>query len=130
MSSYWYSTNGLVHRRLSIRHLNTLDQAFEKHARVQIFDDELFGRDIPAIANPYQGTMTAGEIHYGLYRQPPMWRMSDSSLNTLILMDMSTVGDDKKDDTHKTTTSKYTKFIQKRKLLLLEESCIYCCTIS
>jgi hypothetical protein len=87
MTSYWYSTNGMSQRRLSNRHLSILDQAFERHARIQIFDDDVFGQNITAIANPYQGTMTAGDLHFGLYRQPPMWRMSDTSLDTLILMD-------------------------------------------
>lgn len=72
--SYWYSTNGLDRRRLSNRYLAILDQAFTEHARIQIVDDELFGQDVLAMANPYQGTMTAGDIHYGLYRQPPLWR--------------------------------------------------------
>jgi hypothetical protein len=89
MASYWYSTNGMSQRRLSNRHLSILDQAFERHARIQIFDDEVFGQNVAAIANPYQGTMTAGDLHFGLYRQPPMWRMSDTSLDTLILMDES-----------------------------------------
>jgi hypothetical protein len=87
MTSYWYSTNGMSQRRLSNRHLSILDQAFERHARIQLYDDEVFGQNIAAIANPYQGTMTAGDLHFGLYRQPPMWRMSDTSLDTLILMD-------------------------------------------
>ncbi|KAI9352423.1 hypothetical protein BD770DRAFT_393423 [Pilaira anomala] len=86
-SSYWYSRNGLDQRRLSHRHLSILDQAFERHARIQLFDDEVFGQNVIAIANPYQGTLTAGDLHFGLYRQPPMWRMSDTSLDTLILMD-------------------------------------------
>lgn len=90
MTSYWYSTNGMNQRRLSIRHLSILDQAFERHTRIQIFDDEVFGQNVAAIANPYQGTMTAGDLHFGLYRQPPMWRMSDTSLDTLILMESNT----------------------------------------
>ncbi|KAF7725523.1 hypothetical protein EC973_009553 [Apophysomyces ossiformis] len=87
MATYWYSTNGMDQRRLSNRHLAVLDQAFERRTRVQIFDDDAFGRNVPAIANPYQGTMTAGDIHFGLYRHPSLWQMSEDSLDTLILMD-------------------------------------------
>lgn len=35
--------------------------------------------------------MTAGDLHFGLYRQPPMWRMSDTSLDTLILIDTTEI---------------------------------------
>lgn len=94
MASYWYSTNGMSQRRLSSRHLSILDQAFERHARIQLYDDEVFGQNIAAMANPYQGTMTAGDLHFGLYRQPPMWRMSDTSLDTLILMDSHSENDE------------------------------------
>ncbi|KAG2207494.1 hypothetical protein INT47_004242 [Mucor saturninus] len=94
MTSYWYSTNGMNQRRLSNRHLSILDQAFERHARIQLYDDEVFGLNIAAMANPYQGTMTAGDLHFGLYRQPPMWRMSDTSLDTLILMDSHSENDE------------------------------------
>ncbi|KAI8644687.1 hypothetical protein BD408DRAFT_441467 [Parasitella parasitica] len=66
MASFWYSTNGMDQRRLSSRHLPTLDQAFERRARIQIFDDEVFGQNVAAVANPYQGTMTAGDLHFGL----------------------------------------------------------------
>jgi hypothetical protein len=137
MTCYWYSTNGMSQRRLSSRHLSILDQAFERHARIQIFDDEIFGHNVPAIANPYQGTMTAGDLHFGLYRQPPMWRMSDTSLDTLILMDV----DDSKINRHSTgqpenntDTIKYSKFMQNQRKRIVqqgsvEEHCI-CCRIS
>lgn len=104
MTSYWYSTNGMSQRRLSLRYLSILDQAFERHARIQLFDDDAFGHNVPAIANPYQGTMTAGDLHYGLYRQPPMWCMSDTSLDTLILMDGDTQFDEALDSLNTTTT--------------------------
>jgi hypothetical protein len=123
MSEYWYSTNGLIQRRLSSRHLHALDQAFESHARIQLLDEDLFGPNVVAIANPYQGTMTASDIHYGLYRQPPMWRMSNSTLDGFILMDIK----DRLDDgEYNNSSTKYTKFIQKK---VLEETCI-CCVIS
>lgn len=103
-TSYWYSTNGMSQRRLSLRYLSILDQAFERHARIQLFDDDAFGHNVPAIANPYQGTMTAGDLHYGLYRQPPMWCMSDTSLDTLILMDSDTQFDEALDSLNTHTT--------------------------
>ena len=105
MCSYWYSTNGMNQRRLSIRHLSILDQAFERHARIQLFDDEAFGQNVPAIANPYQGTMTAGDLHFGLYRKPPMWRMSDTSLDTLILMDSDSQLDEALNNINMSTSS-------------------------
>lgn len=37
--------------------------------------------------NPYQSDMTAGGLHFGPYRQPPMWHMSNIGLNTIILID-------------------------------------------
>ncbi|KAI9495532.1 hypothetical protein BDB00DRAFT_786332 [Zychaea mexicana] len=87
MASYWYSTDGMDHKRLSTRHLELLDRAFERRARVEIRDDQAFGI-VPAIADPFLGTMTSGDIHYGLYRNPSL-RQSESncSLDTLILVD-------------------------------------------
>ncbi|OAD05674.1 hypothetical protein MUCCIDRAFT_106233 [Mucor lusitanicus CBS 277.49] len=127
-------------RRLSIRHLPLMDQAFERHARIQILDDELFGQNVPAIANPYQGTMTAGDLHFGLYRQPPMWRMSDTSLDTLILIDPAEMiskasrfsnGNelDEQSISSSSGKAKY-RFMQQRKLpVAVEDNCI-CCVIS
>lgn len=145
MTSYWYSTNGMSQRRLSNRHLSILDQAFERHARIQIFDEELFGHNVSALANPYQGTMTAGGLHFGLYRQPPMWQMSDTSLDTLILMDIddSSVkinrhsnGQPENDTINDASAMNYKKFMQdQRKRIVqqqgnpVEEHCI-CCRIS
>lgn len=87
MVTYWYSTNGVDRKRLSNRHLALLDQAYEHRARVQIHDDEVFGHNIAAVANPYMGTMTAGEIHYGLYRYPSLMQTSEASLDTQLLLD-------------------------------------------
>ncbi|CAO0802976.1 unnamed protein product [Mucor circinelloides] len=138
MASYWYSTNGMDQRRLSSRHLPILDQAFERHARIQIFDDELFGQDVPAIANPYQGTMTAGDLHFGLYRQPPMWRMSDTSLDTLILIDPTEMisktsrlsnGNDMDEQSIISNNKRKYRFIQRRPAVAVEDNCI-CCVIS
>ncbi|KAI8881898.1 hypothetical protein K501DRAFT_286135, partial [Backusella circina FSU 941] len=133
MSTYWYSTNGMSQRRLSHRNVALLDRAFERHDRIQIFDDEVFGVNVPAIANPYQGTMTAGDLHFGLYRQPPMWRISDTSLDTLILMDFTTVSPDDDDDENKASdknNSNYYKFIQRKRISsqVEDENCI-CCRI-
>jgi hypothetical protein len=131
-------------RRLSSRHLSILDQAFERHARIQIFDDEVFGHNVPAIANPYQGTMTAGDLHFGLYRQPPMWRISDTSLDTLILMDMDdssakmnrhSNGQPETNTVNDASSIKYNKFMQNQRKRIVqqgnsvEEHCI-CCRIS
>ncbi|KAI8144517.1 hypothetical protein BJV82DRAFT_70358 [Fennellomyces sp. T-0311] len=87
MASYWYSTDGMDHKRLSTRHLDILDRAFERRTRVEIYDDQAFG-NVAAVADPFLGTMTAGDIHYGLYRNPSL-RQSESncSLDTLILVD-------------------------------------------
>ncbi|KAI7898490.1 uncharacterized protein BX663DRAFT_524943 [Cokeromyces recurvatus] len=132
MTSYWYSTNGLSHRRLSNSHLTVLDQAYEQHARIQIYDDEMFGENVIAIANPYQGTMTAGDLHFGLYRQPPMWHMSNMSLDTLIFMDTEALNSGHKEENNAAIQSdgkpKYNFMIQK-KMVSLEENCI-CCIIS
>ncbi|SAM05457.1 hypothetical protein [Absidia glauca] len=77
---YWYSTNGMDQKRLANRHVAALDDAFERQARVTIYDDEAFGNR-SAIASPHLGTMTSGDIHYGLYRQPSLWQ--DSSKTSL-----------------------------------------------
>ncbi|GAN05626.1 hypothetical protein MAM1_0097c05098 [Mucor ambiguus] len=138
MASYWYSTNGMDQRRLSSRHLPVLDQAFERHARIQIFDDELFGLNVPAIANPYQGTMTAGDLHFGLYRQPPMWRMSDTSLDTLILIDPTEMisktsrlsnGNELDEQSIISNDRKKYRFMQRKPPVAVEDNCI-CCVIS
>ncbi|KAI8364674.1 uncharacterized protein BYT42DRAFT_165231 [Radiomyces spectabilis] len=105
--SYWYSTDGMDKRRLSTRHLPALDQAFERRTRVEIYDDEAFGNHV-AIANPYQGTMTAGDIHYGLYRHPTLWRISDASLDTSMLIDSSTAI--MSADTHPSDSSPRSRF--------------------
>ena len=87
MASYWYSTDGMDHKRLSNRHLEILDHAYERRARVEISDDQAFS-NVAAIADPFLGTMTAGDIHYGLYRNPSLRKSeSNCSLNTLILFD-------------------------------------------
>ncbi|CAO3613878.1 unnamed protein product [Cunninghamella blakesleeana] len=89
MSSYWYSTNGMDQRKLSNKHMELLDDAFERRTRVQLYDEEALGHSIPAIANPYQGTMSAGDIHYGLYRYPSLWQMENDDyydLDTSLLM--------------------------------------------
>lgn len=90
MASYWYSTDGMDRKHLPNRHLDVLDRAYERRARVEIYDEQVFGPNVPAIADPYLGTMTAGDIHYGLYRHPSL-RTSDTSLDTLIFAD-STIG--------------------------------------
>ncbi|KAI8099838.1 uncharacterized protein BX664DRAFT_322235, partial [Halteromyces radiatus] len=82
---YWYSTNGVDRKRLADRHVTALDQAFERQTRVQIYDDEAFG-NLPAIASPHLGTMTSGDIHYGLYRQPSLWESNDSNMDSMMLM--------------------------------------------
>ncbi|KAG2219560.1 hypothetical protein INT45_013219 [Circinella minor] len=90
MASYWYSTDGMDHKRLSSRHLEILDRAYERRTRVEISDDQAFG-NMAAIADPFLGTMTAGDIHYGLYRNPSLRKSeSNCSLNTLILVDSTT----------------------------------------
>lgn len=88
-ATYWYSTNGMDHKRLSNRHTRLLDEAYERRIRVEIYDIEAFGPSVVAVANPFAGTMTAGDIHYGLYRNPSLalHDASSSSLDTLILLD-------------------------------------------
>ncbi|KAI7868060.1 hypothetical protein BDF14DRAFT_589270 [Spinellus fusiger] len=86
MAAYWYSTDGTDQRRLSGRHLSMLDEAFEHQKRVELYDSEAFGPNIIATACPHLGTMTAGLIHFGLYRQPSLWSSCDGSLDTLVLM--------------------------------------------
>ncbi|KAL9558380.1 hypothetical protein PS6_001347 [Mucor atramentarius] len=125
MASYWYSTNGMDQRRLSSRHLPILDQAFERHARIQIFDDELFGQDVPAIANPYQGTMTAGDLHFGLYRQPPMWHPTEMISKTSRLSN----GNDMDEQSIISNDKRKYRFIQRRSPVAVEDNCI-CCVIS
>lgn len=147
---YWYSTNGMVQRRLPNRHFTMLDQAFERRARIQIYDDEIFGANVSALANPYQGTMTAGDLHFGLYRHPPIWRMSDVSLDTLTFIGDSTITDstngirhnshgnmihDKEDTTDTATDDnnrnlKLKTIQRKRFMATVEEDCIGCCRIS
>lgn len=88
-TTYWYSTDGANHQRLANRHTSLLDQAFDKRKRIQLHDTAMFG-NVVAVANPYAGTMTAGNIHYGLYRHPSLWQdptgISDD-LDTLVLID-------------------------------------------
>ncbi|KAI8048332.1 uncharacterized protein B0P05DRAFT_564498 [Gilbertella persicaria] len=132
MTSYWYSTNGMKQCRLSNRYLSVLDQAYERRSRIQIADEELFGKTMSAIANPYQGTMTAEEFHFGLYRQPPIWRMSSISLDTLTFMDCAS-SKAMNDNSHleEESNSSNDKLLQRKKLALnnVEEKYI-CCTIS
>lgn len=143
---YWYSTNGMAQHRLPSRHFAVLDQAFERHTRIQIYDDEIFGANVPALANPYQGTMTAGDLHFGLYRHPPIWRMSDVSLDTLTFIGDSNFTDEDKStrrDSHgnmiqdkemaanDSTDTKNLKYRTKqRRRIMIEEDCINCCVIS
>lgn len=87
MATYWYSTNGMHHKRLSNRHTSLLDQAFDRRIRVQIYDVEAFGPSVVAVANPFAGTMIAGDIHYGLYRHPSLALTDTISLDTLELTD-------------------------------------------
>lgn len=89
MASYWYSTDGMDHKRLSSRHLDMLDNAYKNRTRIKIFDDYAFGPEVAAIADPYLGTMTAGEIHFGLYRNPSLRVSGDGmdDLDNLILLD-------------------------------------------
>ncbi|KAI9491910.1 hypothetical protein BDB00DRAFT_873937 [Zychaea mexicana] len=85
---YWYSTNGMVHKRLSNRHTALLDQAFDRRIRVKIYDIDAFGPSAVAVANPVAGTMTAGDIHYGLYRHPSLvLNNSSAAIDSLIFMD-------------------------------------------
>lgn len=81
------------HKRLSSRHLDMLDNAYKNRTRIKIFDDYAFGPEVAAIADPYLGTMTAGEIHFGLYRNPTLRVSGDGmdDLDNLILLD-STAG--------------------------------------
>ncbi|ORY90031.1 hypothetical protein BCR43DRAFT_499898 [Syncephalastrum racemosum] len=88
MASYWYSTDGMDHKRLSNRHLAVLDRAFERRMRVDIRDKSAFG-DLPAVADPYLGTMTSGDIHYGLYRNPSLRTSEMDALDNLVLVDSS-----------------------------------------
>ena len=89
MASYWYSTDGMDHKRLSNRHLDMLDDAYKNRTRIKIFDDYAFGPEVAATADPYLGTMTAGEIHFGLYRNPSLRVSGDGmdDLDNLILLD-------------------------------------------
>ncbi|CDS13671.1 hypothetical protein LRAMOSA05845 [Lichtheimia ramosa] len=93
MASYWYSTDGMDQKRLSDRHLELLDKAFEGKKRVEIHDQQAFG-NTAAIADPFLGTMTAGDIHYGLYRNPTLRVMmdeDDTSINSLAMLDSTTL---------------------------------------
>ncbi|KAI8340550.1 hypothetical protein BC941DRAFT_417547 [Chlamydoabsidia padenii] len=82
---YWYSTNGMDRKRLADRHVLALDEAFDRQARVEIFDDEAF-KHKSAVASPHLGTMTSGDIHYGLYRQPSLWESNEASLDNIDLV--------------------------------------------
>ncbi|KAI7883362.1 hypothetical protein K492DRAFT_192748 [Lichtheimia hyalospora FSU 10163] len=93
MASYWYSTDGMDHKRLSDRHLELLDKAFEGKKRVEIHDQQAFG-NTAAIADPFLGTMTAANIHYGLYRNPTLRVMmddDDTSMDSLMMLDSTTL---------------------------------------
>jgi hypothetical protein len=84
-TTYWYSTNGMDRKRLADRHVTALDEAFDQQARVEIFDDEAF-RNKSAIASPHLGTMTSGDIHYGLYREPSLWEQNEANLDNINLV--------------------------------------------
>lgn len=86
-ASYWYSTSGRIHLRISSTHLDSLDEAFKQHTRIQIVDEQLFGPDTTINAFPSQGTMTAGDLHYGLYRQPPLWQQDDTTSLDMFLLE-------------------------------------------
>ncbi|KAI8065577.1 hypothetical protein BC940DRAFT_303740 [Gongronella butleri] len=85
-TTYWYSTDGLDRKRLSDRHVPFLDEAFLQQKRVEIYDPDAFG-DTVALACPHLGTMTAGDIHYGLYRQPSLWQPEDDGLDCMLFDD-------------------------------------------
>ena len=85
---YWYTTNGMVHKQLSNHHTALLDQAFDRRIPVQIYDIDAFRPSAVAVANPVTGTMTAGDIHYGLYRHPSLvLNNSSAAMDSLIFMD-------------------------------------------
>ncbi|KAG2218829.1 hypothetical protein INT45_007596 [Circinella minor] len=86
---YWYTANGMIHKRLSNNHTPLLDQAFECRIRVQVYDNDIFGPNTIAVANPAAGTMTVGDLHYGLYRHPFLVfdHSSATTMDSLILMD-------------------------------------------
>ncbi|KAI8333981.1 hypothetical protein BC941DRAFT_433520 [Chlamydoabsidia padenii] len=134
-TTYWYSTNGMDHKRLANRHVAALDEAFERQTRVTIYDDEAFGNR-SAIASPHLGTMTSGDIHYGLYRQPSLWQdNSKASLDSGMLvlgwgseMDTLDSGRDAESASHsKRTPSNYrnSTSLRKRQQLrdVLDGSC-------
>ncbi|CAO3644669.1 unnamed protein product [Cunninghamella echinulata] len=160
MTSYWYSTNGMDQRKLSNKHMQLLDEAFERRTRVQIYDEEALGHSIPAIANPYQGTMSAGDIHYGLYRYPSLWQMDEEDgydLDTSLLMNINMSLSTSSTSLTSSTTTKnnnnnntknrfqqhqhklfsYSKqsshhhpYSQRRKSSSLQDDPCYCCIIS
>lgn len=72
-------------KRLADRHVSALDEAFDQQTRVEIFDDEAF-RNKSAIASPHLGTMTSGDIHYGLYREPSLWEQNEANLDNINLV--------------------------------------------
>ncbi|KAI7851416.1 hypothetical protein BDC45DRAFT_515719 [Circinella umbellata] len=85
---YWYTANGMIHKRLSNNHTTLLDQAFERRIRVQVYDNDVFGPHAVAVANPAAGTITVGDLHYGLYRHPFLvFNNSSATMDSLILMD-------------------------------------------
>ncbi|KAF1805986.1 hypothetical protein FB192DRAFT_1275474 [Mucor lusitanicus] len=82
--------------------------------------------------------MTAGDLHFGLYRQPPMWRMSDTSLDTLILMDPTEMisktsrlssGNELDEQSIMGGDRKKYRFMQRKPPVAVEDNCI-CCVIS
>ncbi|KAI9480274.1 MAG: hypothetical protein EXX96DRAFT_480636 [Benjaminiella poitrasii] len=75
--------------------------------------------------------MTAGDLHFGLYRQPPIWRMSEMTLDTLIFMDTEALN--KQETTQSSNTDEHSKNARYNKLIRNNEkeddSCL-CCVIS
>ncbi|KAI9251192.1 hypothetical protein BY458DRAFT_444441 [Sporodiniella umbellata] len=86
--------------------------------------------------------MTAGNLHFGLYRNPPVWRISDVSLDTLTFLDESMFTDEvsethnkeatkTKEDGTKNDQKRKTKILQRKRLMTeSEENHICCCRIS
>ncbi|KAI8143030.1 hypothetical protein BJV82DRAFT_613190 [Fennellomyces sp. T-0311] len=139
-AAYWYTTNGMVHKRLSSRHTVLLDQAFDRRIRVQIYDIDAFGPTAVAVANPVAGTMTAGDLHYGLYRHPSLLlNNSSAAMDSLILMDTDMLQESSHESFRDGSTldifspSEYHRFSsqsgRRRSTTHLENQCICCCAI-
>ncbi|KAI9254498.1 hypothetical protein BDA99DRAFT_586583 [Phascolomyces articulosus] len=149
---YWYTTNGMIHKRLSNRHTALLDQAFDRRIRVQIYDIDAFGPSAVAVANPVAGTMSAGDIHYGLYRHPSLvLNNSSAAIDSLILMDSDNLllQDTSHESFRDGSTTTFDIFSptdyhrsfshhhhqqtatssSRRRSMVVENQCVCCCTI-